>query len=243
MYGLENCPRCLQAIAPERLLSTPKICDCCGFVINNVEKQEQKQFERRSLIAVIASAVLIVAGFVHVVNWGGYSLEILPIQAASFIGMESQSSTKRMAEICLDVKKLDCVESMYVRLALSDASGWVRLGKFQFNRSKYPEAAESFRQFFAKGGQDLDASYVYARALGETGRVDEASKYFEYVLAAKPDILQVTVAQNYVKLLVGAGRYDQALKVIDAIRKKGENASQFMDSEYKVIREKMGSHS
>jgi hypothetical protein len=58
-------------------------------------------------------------------------------------------------------------------------------------------------------------------------------------LAAKPGILQVTVAQNYVKLLVGAGRLDQALNVIDRIRKKGENASQFMDSEYKVIREKM----
>lgn len=239
MFHIENCPRCLQAISEERLQSTPKVCDSCGFVLNNVEKQEHKQHERRSLAILISLAVAIVGLFVHVVNWGSYSLEIIPLKTAQVLGFQSDQGIQRLADICLDVKKLDCTESMYLQQALKDPTQWVKLGKFQFNRMRYAQASESFRHFFSGGGKDLDAGYYYARALGEEGRVDEASEYYDYVLQAKPKTIQITVAQAYVKMLVDAQRFDQALKVIDKIRRKGQNASQFMDSEYKVIRSRI----
>ena len=183
----EDCPRCHQLISAERLQDAPKVCDSCGYIVGNVEKQTQKRTERSSLYMVIALAVVIALGFMHVVSWGSYSLEVLPIEAARLFGMDSTDSVRRLAEICLDTKKLDCVESMYTRLALVEPNGLARLGKFQFSRMKYVEAAESFRQFFTKSGQsgqDLDAAYLYARALSEVGRVEEASKYYDYVFRA-----------------------------------------------------------
>ena len=243
MFGHETCPRCAQEIALSRLHASPKVCDSCGYVLNNTEKIQLKRVERNSLISVVIAALFILAGFVHLINWGNHSLEIVPLQAASLVGIESPARLLRLADICLDVKKFDCVETAYFRLAATDNEGWIRLGKIQFNRGKYVEAAESFRQYFSKGGQDLDAAYSYARALGEAGRSTEASKYFDYVLAAKPGTLQITVAQAYVKMLVSSGHPDQALKVIDSIRRKGQNAAQFMDSEYKVIQFKLGTRS
>lgn len=243
MYGIEICPRCMQTIAPERLIALPKICDHCGFVATPAERAVQRHFERTSLIGVVIAAAVIVIAFVELVNWGGYTLEVIPLQAQALVGMDSVSGIERMAQICLEVKKFDCTERMYMRLAVHDQKALPRLAKFQFNRMKYAEAAESYRQFFAAGNQDLDAAYVYARALGELGRVDEAAKYFDYVLASKPGTLQVTVATNYVTMLVRNNRPGQALKVIEGIRKLGESASQFMASEYNVIRGKLGQKS
>ena len=106
-------------------------------------------------------------------------------------------------------------------------------------RAKYNEAAQSFYKFFQKGGNDLEASYSYAKALAQLGQVDEATKYFEQVLAARPDVLQVTVVQNYVKLLVEHKRYDQGLKLIKDIRSKGPEYTSFMDAEFKTIQQNL----
>jgi tetratricopeptide (TPR) repeat protein len=184
-----------------------------------------------------------VLGFIHVVNWGGYALEVIPLKALTMIGLDSTPTQERMTQICLDVKRYDCAEQMMARMASHDKNAYLRLGKFQFSRMKYADAAESYRQFFGSGGQNLDAAYFYARALGEIGHVDESAKYFDYVLSAKPDVLQVTVASNYVKMLVLHGRLDQSLRVIQAIRHRGASARSFMDSEYKVIEARLGHRS
>jgi tetratricopeptide (TPR) repeat protein len=188
----------------------------------------------------VAAAVVIVLGFMQVVSWGGHAIEVLPLQAARLIGLDSLAANEHLARICLDLKKYECVERSYKRLAFAGTpDGFLRLGKFQNSRLEYAAAAESFRQFFARGGRDLEASYGYARALGEIGRVDEASRYYDHVLAAKPDVLQITVVHNYVKALVDHGRLDQALKVISTIRRRGQSVSSFMDSEYKDIKQRL----
>ena len=88
----------------------------------------------------------------------------------------------------------------------------------------YNEAVNTYRKFFANGGIDLEGSYEFAKALGQVGMVDEASKYYDYVLGAKPGVLQVTVVQNYVKLLMEAHRLDQAKKLIEGVhRRQSEN--------------------
>src|SRR5262249_49366836 len=93
------------------------------------------------------------------------------------------------------------------------------------------------REFFSKGGVDLEGSYMFAKALGQVGMVDEASKYYDYVLGQKPDVLQVTVVQNYVKLLMEANRLDQAQKLIEGVRKQSEASAYFMEDEFKKIKE------
>src|SRR6202042_3366331 len=122
------------------------------------------------------------------------------------IGSSSNEDLEQMASICLERKKLDCVERAYSRLGERDQTQLLRLGKFEMSRGHYNEAVNTYRTFFTKGGIDLEASYNFARALGQVGMVDEAAKYYDYVLGAKPDVLQVTVIHNYVKLLMEAHR-------------------------------------
>lgn len=241
MFGTETCPRCLTELSPVRAQSTPKVCNGCGHVLSKAEATSAKDFERHSLYWVVGSSIAIVLTFMHVVSWGGYSLEVIPLQVFQFIGLDSDENQERMAHICLDTKKLDCVESIYSRKAHSDPNGLIRLGRFQFNRMKYTEAATTFQTYFLNGGEnDPDARFVYARALSEAGNVDEAAKQYDLLLATKPDVLQVTVAQNYVKLLVQHNRLEQALKVLQSIRRRGDSVTMFMDSEFKDISQKLG---
>ncbi len=244
MIGQQICPRCQINISPKRLHSNPKVCNGCGYILFSHEREEFASYENRSLIVVCLTAVAIVLGFIHMANWGSYSLEVIPIKISMMTGTSTNSIDERMAEICTKMLKLDCVEQMYGKIALRDTKGWNRLGQLQFNRNKFAEANKSFAIYFGKGGKDLDAAFYYARALANAGRIDESAKHFERILAAKPQIFQITVAQTYVKILVDNGRLEQALKVISNQRKKGENTSRFMESEYRLIRGKLdASHS
>lgn len=236
MFGHSNCPRCLQPIEPERQGQIPVVCGGCGMVVTETEASSRKRFERQSLYWLTGAALGIVILFMHVVSWGGYALEVLPLQAAKLSGTLSGPSAERMAQICLDLKKLDCTEEMYEAQVAADPSALVRLGKFRFNRMKYAQAAETLRQYFERGGQDADAAYVYARSLGESGKVDEAATQYDRLIAAKPQVLQVTVMQAYVKLLVRYGRFEQALKVIDGVRSRDESVSSFMSADYEEIK-------
>ncbi|MBX3020640.1 MAG: tetratricopeptide repeat protein [Bdellovibrionales bacterium] len=228
----ETCTRCLRELSPERSQSTPKVCDHCGHVISKTETVAKKQIDRQSLYWVVGLAVGIVLGFMQVVSWGSYSLEIWT------------ASPERKGQICMILKKLDCVEDVYQQAAFSDVDAMARLGRFQFNRMKYAEAAATLQTFFQRSEEpDMDTRYVYARALSEMGNVDEASTQFDLILAAKPDVLQVTVAQAYVKLLIQHGRIEQAHKVLTSIRKRGENVASFMESEFKDLSQKLGKNS
>ena len=105
-------------------------------------------------------------------------------------------------------------------------------------RAKYAEAARSYYPLFQNGTpQDIEVSYNYAKALAQIGQVDEAISYFDAILAARPDVLQVTVVQNYVKLLMAHQRYDQAKVLISKVRgSSGPAGEQFMDEEFTKIK-------
>lgn len=241
MTGINNCPRCFLEIKPERLQDNPVICDSCGHVLSPLQSSIEAKMERRFLIWIISFSVVMVLGFMHLANWGSASLEVLGFQATELVSGNSHESVERMAAICLELKKYDCTEKMYARNAPLDPTYHVRLGKFQVSQRKFPEAVATFKKFFADGGGDIDANYLYAKALSEIGEIDEASKHFEFVLEAKPDTLQITVVQNYVKYLVEADRLDQAKQVIERMQRRDQTVSSFMDSELKEILQRMGS--
>src|ERR1700683_5204878 len=123
--------------------------------------------------------------------------------------------------ICLDRKYYDCVEEDYAAIAkiAHNPTNLLRLANFQMSRFEHKEAAQTYKAFFDGGGDDLDARYNYARVLGENGEIDQASKYFEEVLKSKPEILQITVIQNYVRLLMKANRKTRAMQLVSFVRK------------------------
>ena len=240
MLGTRTCPRCRQQIQNERLRGAPIVCNSCGNVLSPTQKATEEGLERSFLVITITTAVFIVASFIHVANWGNASLEVVGFKLGELIGTNSSQSIERMAKKCLEQKKFECTEKMYAELARADSKQLLRLGKFQLSQRKFKEASDSFRRFFAAGGGNIEANYMYAKALGELGAIEEASKHFDYVLAAKPGVVQITVVQNYVKYLISANKLDHAKKVIQNVRRRDTTVSSFMESELQDIIQRQG---
>lgn len=237
MKAFEACPRCKLDISEERKKISPLICNHCGYSLSAEEEKHTAQGEKHTIVVFSSMLGLILFSFIQLMNWDSYSLEIIPLKIKDTLGMSSPANMDRTAEICMELKKWDCVETNYSHAGQADKTKLPRLGAFQMKRAKYNEAAQTYYGFFQSGGADLEASYNYAKALAQLGQVDEAIKYFDQVLAARPDTLQVTVVQNYVKLLMDNQRYDQAKKLIQDIRGHGPESGSFMESEFKKIQD------
>ena len=235
MLEFGACPRCKLEISPSRKAANPVVCDHCGYVTSNTERLAQIKTENSFIKVAIGISIFVSAAFMQTMAWDKYALEIIPIKAQSLIGSVSPQTHERLAEICMDLKKYACVEESYKATASTEPSKMIRLGMFQMKLAKWNEAAQSFYAFFQNGGQDLEASYNYAKTLAQLGQVDEAVKYFDQVLASKPETLQVTVVQSYVKLLMDHERFEQAKKLMDDIRKSSETAAMFMETEYQTV--------
>ena len=239
MNQSHTCPRCHSLFSEERRLQKPLICEGCGFVASGRELKAGQALERRFLIVALAVSLVLVGGFMQVVSWGAYSVESIPLTIGNWLHTNSPAQLERLVQISFELKKYDLTESVYTELSAKDHTAFLRLGKFQMSRGKYSEAANSFRLYFSFNNEDLEAHYLYARALGETKQIDEAIKHYDYVLRAKPGIRQITVVQNYVKALTLNGRLKEARKVIEDERTRDRTAMTFMDTEYKTILERL----
>lgn len=237
MLEFGACPQCKLDISPERKKIMPIICNHCGYTSGNNDKLEN-EIQKKTITAFIAVSIFVVAAHIQLSNWDKYSLSIIPLVVKETIGADGPSDFEAKAEMCMELKKWDCVETSYLKAASHDPALLRRAGDFQMKRQKWNPAAQSYYKFFQAGQQNLEVSYSYAKALAKLGQVDDAVKYFDQVLAAKPETLQVTVVQNYVKLLMDAQRFDQAKVLISKIRKEsGPAGESFMEDEFKKIKE------
>lgn len=240
MTMFNTCPRCHSEISSGRQLKTPVICDWCGYVATVTERLQEKKLESSLTTAVCVASIVLVLLFAHILSWGVYSFEIPALQVMKITGLVSVPTLERYAEICQSLGKYDCVEDTYTQLGAIDSSYFQKLGIFQYERKEYKQAASTLQTYLSKGGKDIEAEYHYARTLSQLGEVDEAAKYFDYVLAARPDVIQTTVIQNYVQMLIDRGRLDQANQVIQSYRKRKIVADNFMEKELEEIHKRMG---
>lgn len=231
-----TCPRCQSELSESRKSGTPVVCQACGFTPNLVEKQFVNKLENSFIKRAILLSAILLGSLMQAASWDQYALEIIPLKVKQFTGMANREDLNQIAKICLAKFKFDCVETAYAQMAdQGDNESLAELGKFQVRRGKIREANSTLASYFSHGGLDLEASYQFARVLSQVGQVDKAAQYFDQVLAAKPDTLQVTVTQNYVKMLINNGRGDQAKKLIESVRKTSTSASLFMDEEFKSL--------
>lgn len=237
MLEFGACPQCKLDISPERKKIRPIICNHCGYTSGNDQKLEN-EIQKKTILAFFAVSIFVIAAHIQLSNWDKYSLSIIPLTIKEMMGADGPADFEAKSEMCMELKKWDCVETAYLKAAAADPVKYQRAGDFQMKRQKWNPAAQSYYKFFQAGQQNLDASYSYAKALAKLGQVDDAVKYFDQVLAAKPEVLQVTVVQNYVKLLMDAQRFDQAKVLISKIRKdSGPAGESFMDDEFKKIKD------
>lgn len=237
-----NCPRCHLKIDDSRKNQNPLVCDQCGHVVSDAQANADLSLGRITMASLIAVALGLLIVLFQLKEWGGHMFEIRWLQLQEISG-GSIETYERIGEICLGLQKHDCIEGAYSELARRDSKNWARLGSFQMRRAEYDRAVNSFAAYFRAGHDDSTSQYNYARALAEIGEYDRAQDRFEKILDSRPDLIQITVIVNYVKYMMDGGRYDQAAKVINRVRRQDDSKRQFMETEYQLIAEKKRSRS
>lgn len=233
-----TCPRCRLDISQERRAQHPIVCDHCGFSGVKAEIKVQDQIESRFIKVALGISLFIVAAFIQVATWDSHFLRVLPLQVKSLINTMTEEDYESMAKICMDRKKYDCVERMYAKTARSSLEKLARYADFLVKREKLRLAADQYRTYINQGGVDLEITYNYAKALAQLGEFEEASIYFQQVIDAKPDTVQITVLQHYVKTLMSANQFEKARTVIEDVRKKSAQANAFMAEELAQIKDR-----
>lgn len=231
------CPQCKLEVADLRSLPF-LVCPHCGFTQNKNAQTSQNEISKRFIKLSIGISAAMVIAFMHAVKWDTFFFEVLPLKAKQIVGMASAEDYGRLAEMCKVRKDSECVEDMLISKVQADTKNievLAELGQVQFQRNKFKDTAQTLKRYFDNGGLSMDASYTYARTLGQIGMVAESSVFYQRILDSKPETLQISVTQNYVRMLMDNGRADQAKKVIESIRIKGSNAAMFMESEFQQI--------
>jgi tetratricopeptide (TPR) repeat protein len=234
-FGHAECPRCGSNLTTERLIGSSLVCECGWSKSTQAESKARISLDRTCSAIVMIGGVLI-AAFLQAVNWDKHALVIIPLKTKQMAGIATAKDLNQIAEICFERKKFDCVERAYFQIAKKEPrnlTNLARLGDLQLRLGQ--KSIDTLTMYFSLKGDDLNAVYNYAMALSREKRYDQATRYFEIALAAKPDILQVTVIRHYVNMLMEAGRNDQAKQVILEYRKKSATADLFMAKELEQI--------
>jgi len=238
---MQLCLRCQFEIPEATEHNEVLVCPHCGWVKSTKGILAEKLLNSQYLKLSIGIATLFIVAFIHAVNWGPYFFEAIPLKLKTSTGMASGEDYRRLSVMCRELQDSDCVENMLSAEVASnpkDITVLAELGSVQFLRKHYADSVRSYDKYFQLNGDSLDASYTYAKALGEVGKVDLAITHYEKILAAKPNVLQVTVTQAYVQMLIKSGRNADAINVIKNIRSKGENAAFFMETEMRKLASK-----
>lgn len=235
MYDFGSCPRCQMELSSERLQNEVIVCNHCGYTGDKVQSKKEKKAEKRFIQTLTAFCAMITVLFVMIVQWDTFFIEIIPLKTKQLAGSADLADLQRIQQICASRKNLDCQMQAYKAMAPLDNEAYAELGRMQSLLGDTKTALVSFQNYFKNGGLSLDASYNYARTLEKDGQIDKASEYYDNVLAAKPNVLQITVTKNYIKMLMDYNKKKQAKVVLLRIRRKGSNTKEFMDPVFKEL--------
>ena len=191
---------------------------------------------------MIITAILISVSYVHTVIWDKHAFNIVPLKVKQLLNLSTSSNLIEMADICNDRLMPACAEKAYIQALKKEPHNQeilAALGTLQDKMSKKNLALATYGLYFTNGGTDSDIAYHYAKVLDQFHRVDDAKKYYEYSLNAKPHIFQVTISKNYVTFLMKHNFLRQAKAFILKVRKQGENAPYFMDDELVEIKKRL----
>ena len=234
------CPRCQNEIPKERQLYGLTVCEC-GWTSSHLGALNDRRMTDKVCMSIVGVALLLIAAFIHTVNWDNYSIVIIPLKVKQLTQSASAADLKEIAKICDARLKYACVMDAHAQRAQlfpEENEAWAELGILYSNQGYTEEAAESLGHYFKQGGKDPKAAYEYAKALGQLGQVKESSKWFKYVLKAKPGMLQISVTRSYVDMLVKHKKLKVARRVLKNYRRKG-GSDYVLEREWKTVNKRL----
>ncbi len=236
------CPRCKQIIDDGRSRDDVIVCNHCGYTQNHHEQELDEKHERHLLAVTLIGAILAIAGFIHFVQWDQYAFEIIPLKIEQWTHQASAHDLRQIADICRARLKYECTETALTELVQKDQanpsskknlSALFQLADLQRQLGQSDLAMANFKQYFSLGGTKPAADFSYAKLLDAAGFYKNAQVYYQRTLLAKPGILQITVIQHYVAMLMKIHEVKHALSLIRYVRNHtGPEGETFMAREY-----------
>ena len=229
---------CKQCNAPTVIEASVNLCKECGWS----DKKSQRLFDKKSYrlftVITVLLSIFMVTTYYYTLIWGKFSLQTAPLQIKGIMNTITPSELMELADICHQRKNQQCrikTLSEIIKEEPNNKEYWAALATAYRQNSKADYAIESYGHYFKLEGKDLMHAYNYAHLLSKSDDFENSKKYYEYVLEAKPGTLQVTVAREYVNLLMKMNQNDEALAFLRQTRNSGDNAKFFMEEEYKKL--------
>lgn len=241
MSFYSHCPRCQKSFSHAQLSTGSAICEC-GWCDTGLTAQAVKATEK-NVIRVMAVTAIAIAGFYgHLVSWGPHAMSIPLIKVQELTGTLTKQGYVDLARACIDLNKWDCAKNAYLGLfrETGDPLGFALLGKMQLRMNEDTNALHSFGNYFRLGGTDGDVALDYARLLEQTGRTQDARKYYEYSITARPEVLPIRATAGIVRLLMKEGRYAEARERILAFHASAGNAKGYLNTELEQLDKRLG---
>ena len=170
------------------------------------------KIQKAIITKLLVTSFVLMGSFVYLSEWGSSSLAIVPLKARQWTGLLNHKAYTKLHDICMSLKKYDCVESAHRSFFRSskDLSVLHALGEFQYRRGLLNEAKSTYTMYFTKKGNGVKAAYNYARILEKTGHTKHALQYYKYALNINKEVAEISVMRAYIKLLIKDGQHGRA---------------------------------
>jgi tetratricopeptide (TPR) repeat protein len=229
-----RCPRCSNTMD---FRIQPVICSQCGWMPESGDKKVAAQLNKKFMVWALGIGVFLILAYMHVVHWGEHAMEVLPLKVQSVLGVAGPASLERLAKICEDRFKFDCsVDALSSATQKNPtAESFTKLGLFQLRMKTYDSALRSYEKALEVATNDpatpnalkSDIHYGLAKAADNMKQSDLALTHYQAAIDAKPEVVLVSVTEDYLRLLQGLGKKDEVKAVVGEARKRGGSPSLF----------------
>ncbi|MCB0351439.1 MAG: hypothetical protein KDD38_09665 [Bdellovibrionales bacterium] len=192
---------------------------------------------KKTYLLMSAFSLFFVLGLIHLTNWDRHSFTIVPLKAQQMIGLASAADLRKIADICTERLKYDCVDSALSQIHYTEITpeDYLRIGDLRRKLGRHKMAVAAYSSVLNKkadlpGNLLADTYYGLAKSSENLQQIDNAIGYYEKSISAKPDVIQITVTEAYLKLLQQAGRPSTMQKVIAEARRRGGSDRLFSKS-------------
>jgi tetratricopeptide (TPR) repeat protein len=168
---------------------------------------------------------------VHLINWGNSSLEVIPLKIKDVAGIASAENYSELADICMARGRYECVADSYYRISKlnpSDVDVNLILGDLERRLGNHSKALRAYDEYIRLDGPDaVRVNYGRGQSLAAVGEIDSAFLAFDKAILSKPDVIQTTVTEAYLELLIKNERYKKAKTVIAEARTRARKSNLF----------------
>ena len=227
-----NCPTCGTHIPQERYATGHAICEC-GWTDESASKIFALDVEKKTIMAMIAFCLALVAFYAHAVSWGSYALAIPFVKVQQMTGTLSTQGYHDLADACIAQNKWACAHDAYLGIYTSnrDPQGLADLGHYEVRLGDTAQALSAYASYFKVGGKDGIAALEYAKVLESANQPDQAVQFYQASIDSRPTKLPIQATAGIVRIFIKQGKYEEAYTKIVTFQKGAENAKGFLNTE------------